>query len=31
MSAAFSLTTKGGHEIELRMGDLVAAFGDLTP
>lgn len=31
MSAAFRLDTKGGHEIELRLGALVAAFGDLTP
>lgn len=31
MSAAFRLDTKGGREIELRLGALVAAFGDLTP
>lgn len=31
MSATFRLDTKGGFEIEARLGDLVAAFGDLTP
>lgn len=31
MSAEFRLDIKGGHEIELRLGALVAAFGDLTP
>lgn len=31
MSAAFRLDTHGGHAIELRLGALVHAFGDLTP
>lgn len=31
MSAVFRLDTKGGREIELRLGALVAGFGDLTP
>ena len=31
MSANFRLDTKGGREIELKLGALVAAFGDLTP
>lgn len=31
MSAEFRLDTRGGREIEQRMGALVAAFGDLTP
>lgn len=31
MAATFRLDTRGGHEIEARLGALVAAFGDLSP
>lgn len=31
MSANFRLDTKGGHQIEATLADLVEAFGDLTP
>lgn len=31
MAAEFRLETRGGTEIEARLGDLVAAFADLTP
>lgn len=29
--ASFRVDTRGGHEIEARLGSLIAAFGDMTP